>query len=69
LLGNCISCCFGSQLSNGRCIGTSVRSLNCDIFDPVNLRCIRCMTGYVYCDWLAICIKMNLNCLSYNSLQ
>lgn len=27
------------------------------------------MTGYVYCDWLAICIEINLNCLTYNSLQ
>lgn len=69
LLGYCISCCFGSQLNNGRCVGTSQRSLNCDVFDSVNLRCIRCMTGYVYCDWLAICIEVNLNCLASNSLQ
>lgn len=69
LLGNCISCCFGSRLDNGRCVGTSLRSLNCDLFDSVNLKCLKCMTGYIYCDWLAICIEINLNCLTYNSLQ
>lgn len=26
------------------------------------------MVGYVYCEWLAICIEINLNCLNYNSL-
>lgn len=56
LLGNCISCCYGSKLDNGKCVGTSLRSQNCYSFDNVNMKCLQCMSGYTYCDYLAICI-------------
>ncbi len=63
LYGNCISCCFASQLTNGKCVGVStLRILNCDSFDPVNLICLQCTFGYSYCTLTAICVQLNLNC-------
>lgn len=63
LYGNCISCCFASQLINGRCVGvSSLRMLNCDSFDPVNLICLQCSIGYSYCGLTAVCVQINLNC-------
>jgi hypothetical protein len=63
LYGNCISCCFASQLINGKCVGvSSLRILNCDSFDPVNLICLQCSIGYSYCTLTAVCVQLNLNC-------
>jgi hypothetical protein len=49
LLGNCISCSFGSTLSNNQCIGNNNRSINCQVFDPVGMKCTTCMIGYTFC--------------------
>jgi hypothetical protein len=65
LYGNCISCCFASQLIGGRCVGvSSLRILNCASFDSVNLICLQCTIGYSYCALTAVCIQLNLNCLT-----
>lgn len=65
LYGNCISCTFASQLSNGQCVGTTLRNLNCDTFDSINLICLQCSVGYNYCSITAICVIINQNCQTW----
>lgn len=63
LLGNCLSCAFGSTLRNGQCVATAQRSLNCLNFNSTTSLCMVCMVGYNFCGVSGICVLPDPGCL------
>ena len=62
-LGNCISCCFGSNLVNGRCVKENT-ILNCKT--RVDNYCAECKVGYIYCQFCDACLPQDPNCEEWN---
>lgn len=65
LLGNCISCAFGSVLSGNTCLPTEGRKLNCLTFDNVNSICITCINGYSLCPATGVCVLPDPGCQNF----
>lgn len=67
LLGNCISCAFGSILQGGSCIGSNGRALNCAVFNSSIMLCQICLVGYNFCAASGICVLPDPACDSFGS--
>lgn len=63
-LGNCISCCFGSTLLNGKCVRDS-NIKNCA--QQAGGICQKCANNYNYCSFCEACLPVTPNCLTYSA--
>ncbi len=66
LLGNCISCAFGSVLSGNSCLPTDGRKLNCLTYDTANNICQICVSGYSLCPQTGICVMPDPGCQNFS---
>jgi hypothetical protein len=62
LLGNCLSCSFGSILAAGVCQPADGRQRNCLSFDNAKMICLACLDGYSLCPATGLCLRPDPGC-------